>query len=348
MLIPSDAFILPYFNEIDALLQNYVYNGYQALMGYIRAPLGVLVLLAIGFSGYRTWTNVGGELKLSDFFAFLFKVSFIYFFAINWGHFSELVMGLFNDGVINGMGAALLQANPIHIAGVTNVEAALQLQSQLMDEISRQIFGAGSWHNWTPYIYATITWVTTTIMIAIIVIEMTLAKVMMALLFVLAPAMIPCVMFEKTRSIFTSWLGNLVGYSLLLVFINALMGLLSGIVMWIMPIRTVTEHLPLQGTAMGIAPFLIVTCVVIYAVTKVHSMAMQIGSGVSSGGSGAGFMMGIIGGLGTSKMLGSMAMGPVGMVAGAGSKTFSKAGSALKNRASNIGQRLGQRMRKGD
>lgn len=318
MYIPIDAFIEPYFTELDKVLDNYVYNGYQALMHYIQIPLGLLVVLAISIVGYRVWTNVGGEMRMSDFFAFFFKVSFIYIFAVNWGHFSQIIINFFNDVIINGVGATLLEANPIHVPGAHDVNMALQLQSTLMDKMVRLLFKAGGWHNLAPYAYGFITWVMSTIMIALILIEMTIGKFMMAVLFVLAPLIIPTVLFERTKNIFNNWIGNLVGFSLLLVMINALLGIMSTFVYWVLPISQTMHILPISGLAAGITPFLIITAVIIYTVTKVHSVAMHIGAGVSSGGTAAGMMMGLIGGLGTAKMLGALAVspaaGPVGMM----------------------------------
>lgn len=250
MILTKD-FIAPYFKEIDVLLNNYVYNGYQALMHYIQLPLGVLMVLAIGFLGYQCYTS--DNVRVKDFYSFSFKFAFIYFFAINWGHFSQYIVTFFNDAIINGMGAALMQANPIHMPGASNVEIALQILSNLFGYIAQQVFDHGGiTSGFSFFIYGGIIWVVTTLMIALVLIEMTLAKIMMAILFVVAPAIIPCVMFEKTKSIFTNWMGNLVGYSLLLIFVSALMGLCASLVFWALPITTTASALPIANLATGI------------------------------------------------------------------------------------------------
>lgn len=348
-MILQNAFILPYFKEIDALLNNYVYNGYQALMGYIQLPLGVLMVMAIGFLGYQCYTS--DNVRVKDFYSFSFKFAFIYFFAINWGHFSQYIVTFFNDAVINGMGAALLQANPVNIPGATNVETALQLMSTIFQNISNALFGEAGIRHLSFFFYGGMVWLITTVMIAIALIEMTLAKIMMAILFVVAPAIIPCVMFEKTKSIFTNWMGNLVGHSLLLVFISALMGLASNLIFWVIPVKTAEAIIDVHGLAWGIVPFLIIIVITVYAMTKVHSMAMQIGSGVASGGTGMGLMMGLVGGLSMSRALGGAGLSAgknlFSLGKGAAKGAYSAA-TAPRQAAQNIAKRIKSNMNKGN
>jgi len=53
MSIPSyDTVVDAVLNEIDLLLENYVFNGYSALADYLSGPLGIAVTLYIILMGY--------------------------------------------------------------------------------------------------------------------------------------------------------------------------------------------------------------------------------------------------------------------------------------------------------
>ena len=288
MSISSDTYVKILFTDFDAAVKNYIYDGYNALMSYVNVYLASLIIAAIIFMGYKLWFT--DDLKIKDFAYFVAKVSFIYFFAVNWGNFSEYLMTFFQKGIIDGMGSAIMTANPIKIPNVDDIESALQLTSDLVSFIGSSIISHAGFSTMSYIFYGGFVYISGFVLILIAMIEIVVAKIMMAALFVIAPAIIPCCLFKYTQGIFDRWIGNLIGFSLLLVLISAVLGIGMSIIYSFLPITSITAVLPdhfFNGLSYGIIPMLASLIIVAYSLTKITSVAMHIGGGASSAGLGA-------------------------------------------------------------
>lgn len=306
------------FLAVDTVTEHYVYNGYTALVGKLNYILAPLFMLAVALKGYKMWFD--GEVKLNEFWYFTAKIGFIYGIGLSWGQFSKLFMGLFQSA-IDTFGSALLSANPLHIPGITSINMSLQLTSNIIDFITSALFQQAGITHLGLFFYAGLIWIIGYAVIAIAMLEMIIAKIMMAVLFTVAPIMIVSTLFKTTKGVFDRWLGNLIGFSMLLIMISAMLGMIMGIIYDFMPITAVSQALPssfFSGLAVGIVPMLICLVIAIYAITKLSGMAMHIGGGASSAGIGA-----IVGGM----MAGGMISRGINM----GSKGYNKGLQALKN-----------------
>ena len=344
MAIASDDFILPLFKQVDLILNNFVYNGYQALVSYIQLPLGALVLLGVIILGWRTYLGMG-NISLADYAKFVVSVGLIYMFAIHWGNFSQYVIDLFNKGIIDGMSSKLMDANPIQIPNANGLEGALQVTSTILDYIVRGIFSEVSWSNLSYIAYGTVIYLASWLMIGLIVLELILAKMIMALLFVISPIIIPMALFKRTETIFNNWIGSLVGHALLIIMISGLMGIFMSIVFWALPISKVSSVIPstfYDGLATTIFPLLITMLATIFLTVKINSLAMQIGGGVSSGNS-AGMIAGMMGGAAMAKGISSLLTRKGGAAAKIGGSVLKSTGG----RAVRMGQSALKRMRRG-
>ena len=326
------------FLAFDEVSHSYIYNGYEALAHKINYIIAPMIILAIVFKGYKMWFE--SSIKVSEFWKFTVKVAVIYTIGLNWGQFSSLFMGLF-QGSIDQFGSALLEANPLHIPGVTSINMSLQLTSNIIGFISGAVFEQAGFSHIGLFFYGGVIWIVGYAMIIIAMFEMIIAKIMMAVLFTVAPIMFVCLLFEYTKGIFDRWIGNLIGYTVLLIMISAMLGLIMGIIYEFMPITAVTSALPssfFKGLAVGVVPMVICLFVAIYGMTKLSSMAMHIGGGAASSGMG-----GVIGGMMVGKMM-SMGSSPLNS---AGRKATDHSLSQLGKLAGFGGSKVGGALKSG-
>jgi type IV secretion system protein VirB6 len=292
------------FIVTDKVIDNYVYNGFEALVSQLNTIVAPLIVLAIVFQGYKCWFN--GEIKLSDFWYFVVKVCIIESVGLTWSTFSKFFMGSF-QAIIDNYGSALLQANPLHIPGVHSINMGLQLLSDVISMITSAIFSQAGFSHLDFFFYGGIIWLIGNFVIGIAMIEMIMAKFMMAALFTIAPIMFLMTLFRLTRPSFDRWLGNLFGFTILLILISTMLGMIMGVIYEFMPVVTVANALPdgfFNGLATGIIPMMICLVLGIYGLYKVNLIAMHIGGGASTAGMGA-----VVGGL----MIG-LAMSPLNQI----------------------------------
>lgn len=326
--------------EVDLILKNYVYDGYQALTSYLEVPLGcAIVLFYVIYGIYITqgWTkgSVSGFVKSAS------KVGLIYYFGMNWGHFSEYVYTLFYD-VAGHIGDVLVSASPIELPtlGGTGINGALQsIYIELM-KIGQWIMDAGSFSNWGPFFGGLGVLISGWLMVGYAILETIIAKVMLSVLFVTAPLFIAFTMFKPTQSFFDRWLGACVGYSLLMIFICTALGIVVSLDQWALAAVYASKALDMRWIDVGVV--ILVTFVCFGILRRVALLATSIGGTVTTMSSNE-LVAGAVGGAVSSamsvknatRMVASIASGPMGVVAGAvktmGSKGSSVAKGVMKN-----------------
>jgi type IV secretion system protein VirB6 len=316
------AYVESIFLTVDKVTENYVYNGFSALVDQVNLVLAPLLILAVIFQGYKIWFSA--EMKLNDFWYFTLRIGLIEGIGLTWSTFSKLFMGTFQS-IIDSFGSALLSANPIHIPGVSSINMSLQLTSNVIGLISSAIFGQAGIYHLSLFFYGSLVWCVGYAMVGLAMVEMILAKFMMAALFTIAPIIAIATLFKPTRGMFDRWLGNLLGFTMLLIMISVMLGMTMGILYTFMPITAVTDALPdsfFKGLAIGLVPMLICLFLSMYCMFKISQLAMHIGGGACSAGIGA-----VVGGMMVGAMMGAGAKaGGKGMdLAKSGGKAGAKA-----------------------
>jgi type IV secretion system protein VirB6 len=218
--------------EVDLILKSYVYDGYQALTNYLEVPLGLLIVLfyvVYGISLTHGWTKG----SVSGFVKSVFKVGLIYYFGMNWGHFSDYVVSLFYEGA-GHIGDVLVTASPVPLPDVdgAGINAALQTVFTELLEIGQWLIDKGSFSNWGPFFGGVGVYVSAGLLVGFALLEIVIAKIMLSILFVTAPLFIAFTMFKPTHTFFDRWLGACVGYSLLMIFICAGLGVVIALDYW--------------------------------------------------------------------------------------------------------------------
>ena len=321
--IPTyQTIVVSTLNEIDLLLRHYIYNGYVAISNYMRIPLGIVATIYLVIFGYgiaMSWvkTSMGNCIKVT------LKIALIYAAVTQWSWISEYFVGLINS-IIGGLGDALVSASPVHIPGEGGIDGAMQETLIQFTRLGSTIFSGGGLSNWGAYFEGMIIWGFGYALIGIGLFEIILAKVMLAVLFVFTPLMVTLCFFKSLQGTFDRWLGAIVGFSLLQIFVTATLALGLSLAYWWLAAHQVESaaHLGNYGTL----PIIIIGVICIGFVLKAAQLAQNLGGVVSTSAASA-MVGGVIGGF-----MGSTASG-VGLMKSAvktGLQGTKLASSAMK------------------
>lgn len=274
-------------SQIDMLLVHFVKDGYQALVSILKAPLAAAGTLMIVLLGYGV---LQGYIKtpLQEIYKLIVRLGFVYFFFMSWDSFSFYVVDLFAKGA-EEISSALMRATHTSIGGKS---VAQSLQS-----VFTEVLHVGWWtmkkvslKNWWPYYTAFFIWVSGLIVVGIALFEIIVSKIMLAICLAIAPLFFTLTLFEKTRSFFDRWLGTLVGFSLVLIFVSAVVSLSLTLIH-----ASIAGYLPDEASSMsslGWVPIVLVAALSGGCMLAAASIAKNIGGSCHTAGGGA-----MIGGL---------------------------------------------------
>lgn len=216
---------------------------------------------------------------------------------MNWSTFSYYtVNGI--EVAAGQIGNWLVSATPIPITlptfSGTGINGALQSVLIEITKVGSWVWDRGSWHSFGPLFTAILIWLFGYAALVLAVIEILLAKMMLAILFTLAPLFISFTIFKPTHGMFERWLGAICGFLLFLVFIPAAITLGLTFMQW--SIAGAYAQQALNMTLVGFVPVMIVGVLSVILILEVTKYAQNIGGGVSSS-TGASLMAGAIGGV---------------------------------------------------
>ena len=281
MQIPSYAkIIIQYQVEINAMLHEFVYSGYNAMCHYVHTPLKLCILLYIILLGFGI---MYGTIRMPfvTVIKAAVKLGVIYTFIMNWGNFSNTVIELFQKSS-GAVGAALLDVTPIslpHFAGEGTTGA---LQSVLVEvaAVGDLLFSRGSIYHLGALLDGIFIWLSGFAMVALAFVEITIANVLLSILFVAAPLFIIFTLFKTTQGFFDRWLGTLAGCSFVLIFINIIISLNMSI------LQEVVGYYYENGIdsmhVISFVPFVIISVIAIIMLRRTTLLAMNIGGVLSS------------------------------------------------------------------
>jgi len=287
-------------SQIDRLMVVFVQNGYNALAGALKAPLAATATLFIVLMGYGI-TQGFIRTPLQELYKFIIRIGFIYFFAMNWGNFSFYIVGLFDQGASH-LGAVAMKATHNPMGGKTIAQG---LQSVLVDiiHIGQWTMKKATLRNWGPCFSALLIWASGILIVIAALCELIVSKIMLSICLATAPLFLIFTLFDKTRAFFDRWLGSLVGYSLVFVFVSTVVGLVMSLIH-----ACIAGYIPNQAANMdsvGWAPIFLVACLATVCLTQAANIAKHIGGACHTAGGGA-LVGGFVGGaLGASAAMGN-------------------------------------------
>lgn len=297
--------------EIDQITQSFTVNGYNTLASHLSAPLGSMCVLYIVLMGYGILL---GHVKtpMDEFKKMVLRIGFIYAFAMNWGLFADYFVNLFIHSA-SGIGEVMMQSNPFSVPITTGTGVNGGLQSVLIEiiRVGQWVFDKATFRHWSPAFTGILIDLAGVIVIGIAFFELVIAKLMLAVLLSLAPLFLLFTLFDKTKSFFDRWLGTLVGFSLVLVFVSTIVGLCMHLLH-----VTIAPHYLAKGETVTFSdwiPIVLTAALSLMALFEVSGIAKSIGGSCSSG-SGSSMVGGFLGGaLGASSAGKSAGMGAKGL-----------------------------------
>jgi type IV secretion system protein VirB6 len=338
--------------EVDVILKTYVHDGYQALTSYLEVPLGLLIVLfyvVYGVSLTQGWVKG----SVSGFVKSVFKVGLIYYFGMNWGHFSQYVSSLFYEAS-GHIGDVLINASPIKLPDVNGagINAALQTVFTEIMQIGQWIIDAGGWTNWGPAIGGVGVLIAGWVLVGYAILEIIIAKCMLSILFVVSPLFIAFTVFKPTHTFFDRWLGACVGYALLMIFISAGLGIVVALDYWALAGTYALHAENMSWIDIGVV--ILVTFVCFGILRHIALLALSIGGTVRtlSGNSLiAGTVGGFMGGAAGAKAVLQHMKDPTSLgrkAARASSSALHSPLRAVSDTASSIAKNVMHNLRNGD
>ncbi len=284
-----DTFIVSLAGEIDRLTNHFVFDGYNALASLLKAPLGAMIVLYIVLMGYAIVRGMV-QTPQQELFKFAIRAGAIYMTAMDWSFFAANIRDLFVVGS-DSISTTLMQA--VHKQSMGgSINQGLQNVLNDILPLGGDLFDAGSFRKLTPYFAGIMVFFSGCITVGLAFIEIVIAKLMLAVTLCTAPLFILFTLFEQTKSFFDRWLGILVGFSLVLVFVSSVVGLCVHLLHWV---TIGMLHNPTQLKSAIWVPLFIVSCLCVMGITQAASIGKSIGGSICTSG-GAAMVGGFIGG----------------------------------------------------
>jgi type IV secretion system protein VirB6 len=241
-----------------------------------------LCCLAITFYGYAV-LNGWVSLSMAETTKRLLLISFVISLALHWDFFSLYVYNFFTNAP-NQIASHIISAIPGSlVSDQTSVYNALQ--QAFYEGIG---FGNASWEhgsipsNCLPYIYAIIIYILSFLIAAISVVELIASKLVMAIYLVLAPIIIPLLLFPATKAlVFDGWLRHLVTCALIPIYIMSTIAL--SLMLMAAPTSNVQSAISSDAlTLTNIGGYILCLLVVLFLTLIATHMAVSTAGGAST------------------------------------------------------------------
>lgn len=279
--------IVEILNQIDTLTQDFIFNGYQNIVSaYEPAIIGLIVLAVIvfGYAVLHGWV----EMSLAELGKRVLLVGFVLTFALNWDIFSQYIYKLFTDGPSELVSQLLNSMASSTIKDQASFYTALDKYWDSGMYIATQTLAKGSASNWAPIFIGILMTLLTIILMGITLIELAVAKFGLAIFMVLAPLMVPTMLFRATKnSLFNGWLRYLIIFAFVTVFV--ICALTVGLLLIAKPISDLESVISAGSipTLQEISPYILCTLISIGLVIKGSLMASGM-AGTAADGASAG------------------------------------------------------------
>ena len=287
MTLSYNNFIVNLASEIDKLTNHFVFDGYSALASLLKAPLGAMIVLYIVLMGYAIVRGMV-QTPQQELFKFAIRAGAIYMTAMNWSFFSEHIRDLF---VVGSESIATTLMHAVHKGASGSVNQGLQNVLNEILELGSQLFEAGSYRKLSPYLAGMMVFISGGVTVGLAFIEIVIAKLMLAITLCTAPLFIIFTLFDQTKSFFDRWLGILIGFSLVLVFVSSVVGLCMHL------LHFVAEGVFSQSSSLKAAiwvPLFIVSSLCVMCITQAANIGKSIGGALCTS-NGSAMLGGFIG-----------------------------------------------------
>lgn len=319
-------------HQIEAITNTFTIDGYQALASVLRAPLGAAVVLYIVLMGYATARGLI-ENPPNALFKLSLRLGVIYLLAMNWGNFASYIRDFFVIGSETIANAVMTSASKTHSSH--NIFQGLQSVFNTMLDLGSITMGEGGYRNLSPYFCGFLIYLSGAVTLGLAFFEIVIAKLMLSITLCTAPLFLSLTLFDQTKSFFDRWLGLLVGFSLVLVFVSSVLGLTIDLMSWAL-MQVDVNQADLKGSTW--VPLFIVSLFCIMGILEAASIGKSIGGAAGTSG-GSAMVGGFIGG----------AMGASAMAKHVSKKSYglSQTGKSALSRSAQYAKNIHQAIRGG-
>lgn len=271
--------IVEILNQVDTITQEFVFNGYQGLVSAYKPAIFGLVILAIIVFGYALLHGFV-EMSMAELGKRILLIGFVLTFALNWGTFSSYVYDLCTKAP-NQIATTLLQSipnTPFHDQGGVNLALDKYWDSSMF--IASQTFAKGGISHWSPFLIGFLMILLTFILAGIALVELIMAKFGLAIFMVLAPLIIPTLLFKATKeALFDGWVKHLITFALIPIFITA--GLALGLLLMASVMNNLDSMVEAGTipTMQQVAPYMLYSIATIGLLMKASVMAVSMAGG---------------------------------------------------------------------
>ena len=279
-------------DEVDELLNGFVFESYEKLSNYLSTPLillSTIYLVFIGISVSFGWMR----LSFSELTRVLMKIALITTAVLQWSVVSEYLVNLINEA-INGMSEALIISSHLKIPNAENLDEGLQIVLSAFSQLGGILFDSAGFSNFGALLDGVIIWGVGYAIVGLALFEIILAKVMLAILFIFTPLIVLSLFFKPFHGLFNRWLGLILGAALLQLFVQAVAVLAMSLAYFWVGMHAGSAALKIGNY--GTLPVIIIGIVCIGMIHKAAQMAMFIGAEVSYSGT-SNFIAGAVGNL---------------------------------------------------
>jgi len=208
-LLTIDGFL----GATDSVTRLFLDRIYPALAGLVAEPVYSAAVIYWALSGYRIFAGYAA-LEWYDMLAKVVMTVSV-FGVLNWGGLAAQLYDLFVS-FMNTAAATILAGEP-----ATDLLSALFLNA---DHIARTLRGSGIFQV-NAIIEGTLLLIINSLLFAVALFYMTLAKIGLAITMVLLPLFIGFALFEGTRQWCVNWLSKMLDFALVYILVVAIVKL---------------------------------------------------------------------------------------------------------------------------
>lgn len=280
-MLDHRGLLISLLDKVDTISQQFVIAGYHRLVSTYTPAIYGLVTLTIIFFGYGLlmgWIHT----PMQSFTKRIFLIGFVVMLATHWELFSNYIYVLFTKAP-NEIATQLIESIPNSpVQNQEGVNGALQKAFYDGIYFAKATWERGGATNWSPYLWAVVMYLMIFILSGFALIELIVAKFGLAIYIVLAPLMIPMVLFPATKSaLFDGWLRHMIGFALIPIYVT------SAIALKLMLMVSVQEDIQQaiqndQLTITEIVPYILYSFISVGLLWKATQMAVGTAGGLSA------------------------------------------------------------------
>jgi hypothetical protein len=216
--------IVDLLNKVDEIANGFVINGYQNLANHYAPDIYALAILSLIVFGYAVATG-WISLSLAEVTKRILLIGMVLEFALNWGTFSKYVYDLFTQAP-NDLSDTLINAIPHTAIIAKGVNGALQ--QAFFDGVGYgvAIMDQATALHWSPFFCGSAIILLVNLLTGIALIEIIGAKLGLSIFLVLAPVVIPTLLFKALKEmLFDGWVKHLITCAFIPIFVTTALAL---------------------------------------------------------------------------------------------------------------------------